>query len=608
VPNPARCDAGDRPSPTEADASERRIVPDAPRTEAGDVEAASVWGFRDTAFAVNARGHVVLSGERYALSGRELPELMPWARDTLGVDLPADDLNASGYPPPIPEPRRNPAFEAELAKVLRSDQLSTDPEDRLRHGHGHTQEEMYAIKYGRLERVPDLVVCPEEEEQIEQLVARAARHGVCLIPFGGGTNVTDALRCPAEETRTIVSVDMRRMKRVLWIDPENRIACIQAGANGREIQQILGDYGFTLGHEPDSYEFSTLGGWIATHASGIKKNRYGNIEELVLDIRAVTPLGVLAHHAPLPRESIGTDVRKALFGSEGGFGIITSAVVQIFPVPEVQKYGSILFRSFEEGVAFLQALTRELGPERGLPASVRLVDNLQFQFSQVLKPATTGWRARLGALQKWYVTGPKGFDPKQMVACTLVFEGSEREVDYREDLVYALARRLDGMKAGSRNGERGYQLTFGIAYIRDFMMNHYILAESFETTVPWSEAVRLCENVKQRLWQEHAKRGLPGRPFVTCRVTQLYDSGVCVYFYFGYYFKGVANPSGVYAEMERAARDEILQCGGSLSHHHGVGKLRQHFLPRIESPAARETARRMKAAFDPDNVFGGANQ
>ena len=604
----ADCDSENALTLAGTDAIKRRIVPAAPAAEPGDVESASVWGFRDTAFSVNARGHVELSGSRYALSGHELPDLLPWTREVLAVDLHADDLNTYDYPPPIPEPRHDPAFEADLQRAFRPDQLSSDPEERLRHGHGHSQEEMYSIKYDQLERVPDLVVSPEDEAQIERLVALAAQHGACLIPYGGGTNVTDALRCPAEETRAIVSVDMRRMNRVLWIDPANHIACIEAGANGREIQQVLGDCGFTIGHEPDSYEFSTLGGWIATHASGMKKNRYGNIEEIVLDVRAVTPLGVLEHHAPLPRESIGTDVRKALFGSEGGFGIVTSAVVKIFAVPEVQKYGSVLFRNFEEGVAFLRKLMLELGPEHGLPASVRLVDNLQFQFSQVLKPTTTGWRAKRSALEKWYVTGPKGFDPKQMVACTLVFEGSEREVEYREDQVYSLARQFNGMKAGSRNGERGYQLTFGIAYIRDFMMNHYILAESFETTVPWSEAVRLCENVKQRIWQEHAKRGLSGKPFVTCRVTQLYDSGVCIYFYFAYYFKGVENPSEVYAEMERAARDEILQCGGSLSHHHGIGKLRQRYLPRIQSAAARETARRVKEAFDPDNVFGVSNQ
>ena len=114
--------------------------------------------------------------------------------------------------------------------------------------------------------------------------------------------------------------------------------------------------------------------------------------------------------------------------------------------------------------------------------------------------------------------------------------------------------------------------------------------------------------MKQRLWQEHAKRALPGKPFVTCRVTQLYDSGVCIYFYFGFYFKGVENPSEVYAEIERAAREEILESGGSLSHHHGIGKLRQPFLPRIKSAAARETARGIREAFDPENVFGVSNQ
>ncbi len=114
------------------------------------------------------------------------------------------------------------------------------------------------------------------------LVEAARRHDVCLIPYGGGTNVTDALRCPEEEQRSIVSVDLRRMNRILWIDPTNRMACIEAGAVGRHIAEQLARYGFTLGHEPDSIEFSTLGGWIATHASGMKKNRYGNIEDIVL--------------------------------------------------------------------------------------------------------------------------------------------------------------------------------------------------------------------------------------------------------------------------------------------------------------------------------------
>src|SRR5262249_38213092 len=146
--------------------------------------------------------------------------------------------------------------------------------------------------------------------------------------------------------------------------------------------------------------------------------------------------------------------------------------------------------------------------------------------------------------------------------------------------LYAIAARHGGMKAGSDNGRRGYQLTYSIAYIRDFLMNYYIIAESFETSVPWSKALALCDNVKQRLMTEYKKRGLPGQPFVTARITQVYRTGVCIYFYFGFYYKGIDNPQEVYLELENIARDEILKTGGSLSHHHGVGKLRRAFLPR----------------------------
>src|SRR5690606_23937493 len=292
-------------------------------------------------------------------------------------------------------------------KAFVEDQLSEDPLTRLRHGHGHTQEEMYAIKYGRLERVPDLVVYPSEDAQVERLVEAAVRHDVVLIPYGGGTNVTLALRCRPEEARPIVSVDMSRMNRVLWIDPVDRVACIQAGAVGRHIVEVLARHGFTMGHEPDSIEFSTLGGWIATHASGMKKNRYGNIEDLVLDVRVVTPRGVLERPAVHPRESVGAaDARRLVLGSEGGLGIVTRAVVKVFPLPEARVYGSIVFPDFESGVRFLYALQ-----QRGeLPASVRLVDNLQFQLSQMLKPRKAGVARLVSAAEKLFVTRIKGFD------------------------------------------------------------------------------------------------------------------------------------------------------------------------------------------------------
>jgi alkyldihydroxyacetonephosphate synthase len=232
---------------------------------------------------------------------------------------------------------------------------------------------------------------------------------------------------------------------------------------------------------------------------------------------------------------------------------------------------------------------------------------MQFQLSMALKPATTGLTAFISQLQKAYVTGFKGFDPQKMVACTLVFEGTATGVAQQELKVYKIAAQHKGMKAGAENGKRGYLLTYNIAYIRDFGIEHFVLAESFETSVPWSRVLELCERVKGRVHEEHSARKLPGKPFVTCRVTQVYDTGCAVYFYFAYFFKGVSNPSQVYAEIEKAARDEILLSGGSLSHHHGVGKLRKGFLPRIMSTEAIEWRKNIKQAIDPNNVFGCGN-
>jgi alkyldihydroxyacetonephosphate synthase len=299
------------------------------------------------------------------------------------------------------------------------------------------------------------------------------------------------------------------------------------------------------------------------------------------------------------------DARRLVFGSEGCLGIVTRAVVKLFPLPEAQVYGSIVFPDFASGVSFLY----ELEQAGDVPASVRLVDNLQFQLSQMLKPSKAGLARLVSQAEKLFVTRVKGFDVERMSACTMVFEGTQAEVAAQQKRTYAIAKRHGGLAGGAANGERGYQLTFGIAYLRDWILNHWLIAESFETSVPWSRALELCEAVKQRIRDEHAARRLPGKPFVTCRVTQLYPTGVCVYFYFAFYFKGVpGDPSALYAEIEHAARDEVLARGGSLSHHHGIGKIRQPFLGRIASPGLLAGARELKRALDPTNVFGAGNQ
>src|SRR5262245_45598435 len=582
------------------------IIPEKPPApDPSEAESLDVWGFRDTHFDINANGNVIIRGSRYELSGKELPRFLPWVREMLKVDVGPQNINRPAYPTAIPEPTINPEFLAHVQGLLAANQVETNGEIRMRHGHGHTQEEMYSIKYTQLGRIPDLVVYPEDEDQVGSLVEAGKKFDVSLIPYGGGTNVTDALRCDPHEQRMIVSVDMHRMNRIHWIDPENMIACIDAGAVGRHIMDQLEEHGFTMGHEPDSVEFSTLGGWIATNASGMKKNRYGNIEDLVLDVTVATAAGTLERTSTSPRESTGLDLRRLMFGSEGTLGIITSAIVKVFRLPEVQEYGSVLFPTFEDGFKFMFDMTRETTP----PASVRLVDNLQFQFGLALKPKSTGGLADLKSkAEKFFVTKIKGFEPDKMVVLTLVFEGTRAEVERQQRDIYRIAARHHGMKAGGENGRRGYQLTFSIAYIRDFLMSYYIIAESFETSVPWSQALELCANVKKRVYEEYRRRKLPGEPFMSARITQVYPTGVCIYFYFGFYYKGIPNPQEVYLELENIARDEILKSGGSLSHHHGVGKLRRAFLPRIMSETALQWKRELKKSLDPMNVFGAGNQ
>jgi alkyldihydroxyacetonephosphate synthase len=577
-----------------------RIYPGPPKHDPRDSMSTQSWGFQDTTFAVDETGAITVTGDRYpGLSGQRLPDLLPWFRKVVGIDFPLEPGTVTYKLPPVPEPQPAGAFVEEISRSLSTDQITTDPAVRLRHGHGHTVSEINAIRTNGFARVPDYVVYPRDEDQVAVIIRAAVHSGVVLMPYGGGTNVTEALRCLPYETRPIVSVDMSRMDRIEWIDPVNRMAKIQAGAAGRLIQSQLAEHGFTMGHEPDSVEFSTLGGWIATNASGMKKNKYGNIEDILLDVTVVSTAGKLERSQVAPRESIGLDPKLWVIGSEGSLGIITSAVVKLFPLPQERRYGSVVFKKFEHGLAFMY----DLAQKEVYPASVRLVDNLQFQFGQVLKPRSKGAKKVKSRIEKWLVTGPLGFNPDEMVAATLVFEGSKEEVERQEKLVYELAKKHKGFKGGAENGKRGYLLTFGIAYIRDFVLQHNILGESFETSVPWSQAQELVDRVKRAIYEAHDERKLPGRPFVSCRVTQIYETGCCIYFYMAFYARGVADAVGAYHEIESIARREVIAAGGSISHHHGVGKLRLPFVNDIMSPAMQTWRDQMKAALDPQGVF-----
>lgn len=562
------------------------------------------WGFADTRLEFDGPRSVRMTGARYPLSGQSMPHLIPYVEQMLGFTFdPAAVLPEST--PAVAAPHLNPALMAALELLLPPERRSTDALTRLAHSHGQLAVgEVDRLLYGgRLARVADVVVEPASEDEVREIVAAAIEHDACLVPYGGGTNVSGALMYPEGEARTIVSIDMRRMCRVLAIDRANGCALVEAGITGSALEAALDADGYTCGHTPDSLEFSTLGGWIATNASGMKKNRYGNIEDIVIEATLVTPSGTIETRRPAARTSTGMQTLSLLFGSEGNLGVITKALIAIHSKPEECRYGSLVFRSFADGVAFLKAVRAD----GMLPASIRLVNNREFRLGQALRPAAHGIHAWTSALQRKWLFGVLGFDPAALAACTIVMEGRRSEVALQERALRRLAKRFRAVWGGAENGRRGYSLTFAIAYLRDFFSQFGIAAESFETSVPWDRIEAVCAAAEQTLASECAARGVAGQAYLSYRVTQTYHAGVCIYFTMALSGRGLADLGGVFHDIEQTLRQVILDHGGSLSHHHGVGKIRQRFLPQVHSGAGLELIRAAKRAVDPGNIFGIGN-
>jgi alkyldihydroxyacetonephosphate synthase len=607
-------------SPAAGTAPAAAAAPAARRDASKDHLKARGWGHTDTEFYIRDEdGKLAISGTRFPQAfpagvARTFPKARDWMEGRLQINL--DDTSfARDALPAVDPPVRHDAFMAALGAQSAAGAASPvgawfqDDECRLRHGHGATVQEIWDLRYAeRFGRVPDVVCYPGSHAEVENLVRLCVAHDCVVIPFGGGTTVSGAVECPHGEARLIVSLDTARMDRILWINRENMTACIQAGCIGTDIERKLAKFGLTMGHEPDSYEFSTMGGWVATRASGMKKNTYGNIEDIVINFKVVTAVGTLdgAAGGHFPRVSAGPDLRQVILGSEGTLGVVTEAVVRLQPLPEVTTYGSVVFHDFASGVQFM----REVARRRCQPASVRLVDNDQFRLAQVLKTESANpvRDQYVSDLTKFYVLKVKGFDEERMCAATLLFTGPDKaNVRAQEKAVYDCAYKYGGMKGDAKNGIRGYFLTYMIAYLRDVAINYKFMAESFETSVPWDRVPQVCAAVKRRIYAEAERHGVPGEPLVSCRVTQTYDVGAAVYVYFGFLFRGLADPPRVFTEIEGAARDTIVEMGGSISHHHGVGKHRKRWLAQHHGPTGMAVLKGLKAVMDPKNTFNNGN-
>tara|TARA_B100001248_G_scaffold12558_1_gene8227 strand:+ start:953 stop:2710 length:1758 start_codon:yes stop_codon:yes gene_type:complete len=562
------------------------------------------WGYKDSAFISKGDKTVSLSGNRYNICSKNLPGLIPFAEEVLDIKVLPDPQIKEVEEKYVSKQKINKQFMDEVISIFDEDRFSSSQKERLLHSHGQTtSDEVYKVLYSKLDTFTDLVFYIETEQEAKTLIELAKKHNVCLIPYGGGTSVSNALKIPKSEERMVVSVDTRRMNKIESIDEENLLATVQSGILGVDLENRLQKLGYTAGHEPDSIEFSTLGGWISTNASGMKKHRYGNIEDIVQNITLITPAGTINQIKPVTRSSFGVKTQNLIFGSEGNFGIITKATIRIHRKPEASTFESILFHSWEDGVAFMKRVSRS----NLIPASSRLMDNSMVRFAGALKEKKTGFKKTIESIKNFFVFKVKGFDPKKCVVAIFKMEGSHQEVLYQKKNLKVLANEFNPIFAGSSQGKSGYNLTLAIAYIRDFFMDQNIIGETLESAVPWSDVIKVSEAVTKKLKELHKKHNLPGSYLFGSRLSKVYHSGACMYNTIAMSFKGIENPEEVFGEIEHELRATIIENGGSISHHHGVGKLRKDFISDMISEGSVQLVKDMKKSQDPTNVFGVSN-
>jgi alkyldihydroxyacetonephosphate synthase len=541
------------------------------------------WGWGDEAVNFDSNAH---------------PGLWPYAKSVLGIedDIGDDKVNA----PPVAletvqlgEAIQHDAFVAELRGTLRPDQICDSRWERVVHAYGKGFRDLFRMRRGMAEGAPDLVLYPENEDDVLTVLRAAARHDVVVIPFGGGSNIAGCLE-RSESGRMAVSLDMRRMRRVLSVDVESFTARIEAGAFGPDLEQQLNSYGFTLGHFPDSFLHSTLGGWIATRSAGMQSDKYGKIEDMVVALRMVTPMGVLATRT-VPKSSNGIDVNHLCIGSEGTLGVITEATMRVHPSPKSRRTHGYLFPHFEAGIAAMHECVRN----ECVPSMLRLSDPDKTALSLAFKPPASPLAQTVSKVMKGYLK-VKGFDFARTCLMLTTFEGTRAGGDRQRNQVNAIYRRFGAFDLGSGSGKSFESTKYDFPHIRDFLLDRDITSDVSETSTVWSNLIPLYRATTTALRDAISESGV--KPWVGCHISHSYRSGASLYLTFACRQQD-GHEIRQYLHAKRAVQQSFIDHGATLSHHHAVGTEHLPWLADDISPLGVIAVAAIKAGLDPDNVM-----
>lgn len=457
---------------------------------------------------------------------------------------------------------------------------ATDDYERALHAYGRSYPDVVRAFRGRFDHPPDVVVHPRNEPELQAALDWAVSAGAAIIPFGGGTSVVGGVEAAGcEDFAGVVTIDLGALDRVLEVDPVSLSARIQAGATGPGLEQQLGEHGLTLRHFPQSFQFSTLGGWIATRAGGHFATLYTHIDDLVESVRALTPAGVWESRR-LPGSGAGVSPDRMLIGSEGTLGIITEAWVRVRRRPVHRASTAVRFEDFMAGAEAVRALSQS-----GLyPTNCRLIDAREAE-----------------------VTGAGDGTHAVLV---LGFESATHDVE--RPMASALECCADHGGSWERRGAGAGRAEDGGAvgswreaflrapYLRDVFVAIGVLSETFETAITWERFPRFHERVLSSVGE--AVREICGEGTVTCRFTHVYPDGPAPYYTILAPVRRGAELEQ-WAEIKRVASEAVIEGGGTITHHHAVGRGHRPWYDRQRPEPFAVALRAAKAALDPKGAL-----
>ena len=521
------------------------------------------------------------------------PPLAAYLRDRLKIDLsvrrPVPPIDQVRVPPSLLSPDEL----GELEKLVGEGNVSAEHRDRVAHAVGRSTKDLLRLRSGTLYRAPDAVLFPEAEDAVAAVLEFASRRRYAIIPFGGGTSVVGGVEPFAGGTfAAALTLDLRRMNRVTSIDETSGLATAGAGIRGPLLEEALRAKGLTLGHFPQSWEFSTLGGWIATRAAGGLSNRYGRIDDLVVGVRLAAPARGLEVRA-LPARDHGPDLLQLVLGSEGVLGVVTQATLRAHPAPSSRRFATRLFRSFADGLGALRTMARD----DALPDMTYLSDEEETRFVAAeagIGPEGGAGFAGLGLR----VLGTRGYSLQQGSLLLMEFEGSPSRVAHRQ--APALAHAAESASLGAGPAERWYAERFETPYVRDSLMDHGILIDTVETAASWSRLLDVYRKGGKALQEALWENG--GAGLVLCHVSHVYPDGASLYFtFFGKAIEG--REVAQWEAVKDAVTHAFIDAGGALSHHHGIGADHAPYLGKVVGEDGLLVLRALKRELDPEGIM-----